>query len=135
MAADDRTFAGTVAGVDAVETVTNASSVRQCGTSTAEGRQARSDRNIVATTGSRDDVNAPQRRPRQIGGQTTATVQADDGTTRTAPVEVGLEGDSQTQIISGLEPGDVLVIPQQSGGSGGFTFPGAGGLGGIGGAP
>jgi hypothetical protein len=45
-----------------------------------------------------------------------------------------------TEVLSGLEPGDVVVLPEQEdAGNGGFTFPGGGtgppggGLGGVGG--
>ena len=45
-------------------------------------------------------------------------------------VETGLEGDSETEVLSGLSAGDVVVLPEQAGGGAGFTFPGGGGLGG-----
>ena len=46
-------------------------------------------------------------------------------------METGLEGDSWTEVLSGLQPGDVVVLPEQeSSGTDGFTFPERAGLGG-----
>jgi HlyD family secretion protein len=68
-----------------------------------------------------------------IGDNTTATVQNDDGSTRTVQVVAGLEGDGFTEILSGLSDGDTVVLPEQADAPTGFTFPGGGGgLGGIG---
>jgi hypothetical protein len=50
-------------------------------------------------------------------------------------VTTGLKGDSETEILSGLSAGDVVILPQQTGGTGSFTFPGAGVGGGLGGTP
>jgi hypothetical protein len=58
-----------------------------------------------------------------------------DGSRRTAVVQTGLEGDNETQVVSGLTEGESVVLPQQAGSSGGFTFPGGGLGGGIGGRP
>ncbi|MGC4113034.1 MAG: hypothetical protein QM747_21975 [Nocardioides sp.] len=44
----------------------------------------------------------------------------------TRQVTTGLEGDTYTEVLSGLQAGDVVVLPQQSStGSTGFTFPAA----------
>ena len=45
---------------------------------------------------------------------------------------IGLKGDGFTEVLDGLGDGDVVVLPQQPDTGGGFTFPGGGGLGGIG---
>jgi hypothetical protein len=43
-------------------------------------------------------------------------------------VTTGLEGDTYTEVLSGLQDGDVVVLPEQSTtGSSGFSFPGGGG--------
>lgn len=47
------------------------------------------------------------------------------------PIETGLAGDSQTEVLSGLQEGDELVINVAGGGGGGPVFiPGPGGGGG-----
>ena len=63
-----------------------------------------------------------------------------DGEQQTRRVTTGLEGDSSTQIVSGLEPGEKVVIQTSSatGGAGGAmpSLPGGGGFpGGGGGLP
>lgn len=45
------------------------------------------------------------------GAQATVLVKAPDGTAIATPVTVGLLGDAGSQIVSGVEEGDVLVIP------------------------
>jgi macrolide-specific efflux system membrane fusion protein len=89
---------------------------------------------ISITTGVKTGVvRAPSSALTTIGSTTTATVKNKDGSTRVVRVQTGLVGDTQTEIVSGLSAGDVLVVPQQSGTGGGFTFPSGGGFGGIGG--
>ena len=54
-----------------------------------------------------------------------------DGTTATRQVTKGLEGDTFTEVLSGLQSGDVVVLPQQTtSGNTGFSFPAGGGPGG-----
>ncbi|TQS25386.1 efflux RND transporter periplasmic adaptor subunit [Microbispora sp. KK1-11] len=62
------------------------------------------------------------------GGQTTVTV-LENGKQVVKRVEVGLKGDTTTEIKSGLQEGDQVVRPQASttGGGGGIQFPGGGG--------
>lgn len=45
------------------------------------------------------------------GDQATVLVKAPDGTTVSTPVTVGLLGDAGSEIVSGVDEGDVLVIP------------------------
>jgi macrolide-specific efflux system membrane fusion protein len=68
-----------------------------------------------------------------VGTRHTVTVLA-DGVQSTRAVEIGLEGDEATQITSGVEPGEqvVLKITATTTG-GGAQFPGGGGLGNFGG--
>ncbi|WP_432926659.1 efflux RND transporter periplasmic adaptor subunit [Microbispora sp. CA-135349] len=62
------------------------------------------------------------------GGQTTVTV-LENGRQVVKRVQVGLKGDTTTEITSGLQEGDQVVRPQASttGGGGGIQFPGGGG--------
>lgn len=62
------------------------------------------------------------------GGQTTVTV-LENGRQVVKRVEVGLKGDTTTEIKSGLQEGDQVVRPQASttGEGGGIQFPGGGG--------
>ena len=61
----------------------------------------------------------------------TLTVVTDDGSTTTKQVTVGIEGDSSTQIVSGVRAGDKVKLPTltaSSGGSGsGSSGSGTGG--------
>ncbi|MEW9532485.1 efflux RND transporter periplasmic adaptor subunit [Microbispora sp. NPDC049125] len=68
------------------------------------------------------------------GGQNTVTV-LQNGRQVVRRVEVGLKGDSTTEITSGLQEGDQVVRPQTTGGTGGaggFPIPAGGGGGGLG---
>jgi macrolide-specific efflux system membrane fusion protein len=67
-----------------------------------------------------------------VGNRHTVTVIA-NGVRETRQVEIGLEGDQATQITSGVEAGEQVVITTTSTTSGGTTgqFPGGGGLGGL----
>ena len=133
LSASGREIAATVTNVDTVETVTN--NVVEYGvTVTLDDRQGvklGQSTQVVVTTGAKQEVlRVSSSALTTIGDGTTATVQHDDGTT--APVEVvtGLVGDGYTEVLDGLSDGDTVVIPQQSDNATGFTFPGAGGLGG-----
>jgi macrolide-specific efflux system membrane fusion protein len=71
-----------------------------------------------------------------VGNRHTVTV-VSNGRQQLTPVEVGLVGDSETQITSGVQEGAQLLINTAStgtstgGGLGGAGFGGAGGLGGA----
>jgi HlyD family secretion protein len=45
------------------------------------------------------------------GDQTSVLVRGEDGVAVTTPITIGLQGDTGTQIVSGVAEGDVLVIP------------------------
>ena len=137
LSASERELQGEVTAVDTVQTVTN--NVVEYGVTVrldrTQGVKLGASSEVVITTGSKDDVlRVSSSALTTVGNTTTATVLADDGTTSTVPVEVGLQGDSQTQVISGLSAGDVLVVPESEDSSTGFTFPGGGPVPG-GGAP
>ena len=138
LSANDRELSGVVTSVDTIETVTN--NVVEYGVTVrlVDPRHVKLGQTsqVVITTGSEQDVlRASSSALTTIGNQTTATVKNDDGSTRTVTVTTGLEGDSETEILGGLSEGDVLVLPQQDTGTTGFTFPGAGVGGGLGGTP
>lgn len=136
LSATDREVSGEVSSVDSVETVTN--NVVEYGVTVrldkAKGVRVGATSQLVISTGEKDDVTRVSSSAlTTIGDRTTATVQHDDGTTETVVVTTGLEGDSQTEVLSGLSPGDVVEVPQQAGDSTtGFTFPGGGPGGGPG---
>jgi HlyD family secretion protein len=62
--------------------------------------------------GERDNVlTLPTRAIRQRDGQATVTIPGDPAS-RSVLVEVGLEGDEMTEIVSGLNEGDKVILPQ-----------------------
>jgi multidrug efflux pump subunit AcrA (membrane-fusion protein) len=135
LSASDEEFAGTVTAVDTVETITN--NVVEYGVTVtldnAKGIKLGQSTQVVVTTGSTQGVlRVSSSALTTIGGRTTATVRAQDGTTSTVEVVTGLEGDGFTEVLDGLAEGDVVVLPEQAASTGGFTFPGGGGLGGLG---
>ncbi|GAA2705269.1 efflux RND transporter periplasmic adaptor subunit [Actinoplanes palleronii] len=103
---------------------------------------------VVVTTGSKENVIAVNSAAiTTVGKRHTVTVVA-NGTQETRSVEIGLAGDSTTEITSGLTAGEQVVVKttstssgttgQQGGagfGAGGGNFGGGGNLGGGGGAP
>lgn len=130
---------GTVSSVDTVQTVTN--NVVEYGVTVrldqTKGVRLGQTAEVVITTGEKDDVlRVATSALTTIGDRTSATLQNEDGTTESVAVEVGLAGDSQTQVISGLDQGDVVVVPQTDSDSSELTFPaggpGGGGFGGMG---
>ncbi len=138
LSANDRQLTGTVTDIDTVQTVTN--NVVEYGVTVTLARHAGvklgQTSQVVITTGSKQNVTRVSSSTlTTIGNQTTATVQNKDGSTRTVIVTTGLKGDSETEVLSGLSAGDVVVLPQQTTGSGSFTFPGAGVGRGLGGTP
>jgi hypothetical protein len=138
LSADDRRLSGTVTSIDTVQTVTN--NVVEYGVTVTLARHAGvklgQTSQVVITTGSRQDVvRVTSSALTTIGNQTTATVERKDGSSQSAVVTTGLEGDGETEVLSGLSAGDVVVLPQQTSGTGSFTFPGAGVGRGLGGTP
>ncbi|HCB06737.1 MAG TPA: hypothetical protein DEQ43_21270 [Nocardioides bacterium] len=142
LSATDEEVAGTVTHVDTVQTVTN--NVVEYGVTVRldkhQGVRLGATAQLVITTGEKEGVTRVSSSAlTTIGDRTTASVQHDDGTTESVAVTVGLQGDTSTEVLSGLEPGDVVVLPEQEdSGNGGFTFPGGGGggpPGGLAGGP
>ena len=131
LSASGEEVGATVTSIDTVETVTN--NVVEYGVTVrlekTTGVKLGQSSQVVITTGSKQDVTRVSSSAlTTIGQRTTVTVQ-DGGDTNEVVVETGLEGDTETEILSGLEAGDVVVLPEQAGGGGDFTFPG-GGIGG-----
>jgi len=135
LSASGKEVTGIVSAVDAIETVTN--NVVEYGVTVTLGESGGvklgQSTQVVVTTGSKQGVvRVSASALTTVGDTTTATIQAADGTTRTVQVVTGLEGDGYTEVLSGLEDGDTVVLPEQTDAPTGFTFPGGGGIGGIG---
>jgi multidrug efflux pump subunit AcrA (membrane-fusion protein) len=126
---------GTVTAIDVQDTVTN--NVVEYGVTVTLDTPDHSLKlgqtaSVSITTGSRKNVlSVPSSAITKIGGLSTVTVRK-DGADKVANVTVGLEGNDRTEIVSGVNAGDVVVLPSNSGLPSGFTFP-TGGLGGLGG--
>lgn len=130
LSASGRELTGSVTAVAAVETVTN--NVVEYGVTVTldETKKVKLGQStqVVITTGEKQGVvRVSSGALTTIGERTTATLQGSDGATSTVDVVTGLEGDGFTQILDGLEDGDEVVVPEQSGSGGEFTFPGGGG--------
>jgi HlyD family secretion protein len=135
LSASGKEITGTVTAVDTIETVTN--NVVEYGVTVTldetKGVKLGQSTQVVVTTGSKQGVvRVSVSALTTVGDRTTATVQSADGSTRTVEVVTGLEGDGYTEILSGLEAGDTVVLPEQAEAPTGFTFPGGGGIGGLG---
>jgi multidrug efflux pump subunit AcrA (membrane-fusion protein) len=131
LSASDREVTGKVTSVDTVETVTN--NVVEYGVTVLldshQGVRIGATSQLSINTGEKQGVTRVSSSAlTTIGDRTTATVQADDGTTSTVVVEIGLQGDATTEVLSGLSPGDVVVLPEkEDAANNGFTFTGGGG--------
>ncbi|MGW4898334.1 efflux RND transporter periplasmic adaptor subunit, partial [Kitasatospora sp. NPDC004240] len=103
---------------------------------------------VSVVTGEADNaLSLPTAALAGTGSSRTATVVHEDGSTERVGVEVGVEGDTTVQVLSGLQEGDRVEIASTTAGSGnGFpngSFPGTngrgaggtGGAGAIGGVP
>src|SRR5262249_32571062 len=92
---------------------------------------------VDVVTQERDNaVNVPSSAVTGSGSTASVTVLRDGKETRQAVV-AGLQGDSTTEIVSGLTDGETVVLPTTTfaGGSTGLTGAGTGGRGGrLGGA-
>jgi multidrug efflux pump subunit AcrA (membrane-fusion protein) len=134
LSASDTEVTGTVTSVDTVETVTN--NVVEYGVTVrldkTKGVRLGATSQLTVNTGEKENVTRVSSSAlTTIGDRTTATVLQDDGTTQTVQVEVGLQGDTTTEVLSGLSPGDTVVLPEQTdSATDGFSFP-AGGPGGA----
>ncbi len=65
----------------------------------------------------------------RIGGNAFVTVLEKDGKTQRVPIHTGVVGDTQTEIVSGLQAGQKIVLPQLRLPTGtGTVRPGGGGV-------
>ncbi|HZD98365.1 MAG TPA: HlyD family efflux transporter periplasmic adaptor subunit [Micromonosporaceae bacterium] len=130
------TATGTVTSIDPTATTSN--NVVSYGvvvdlTTLPKGIRIGQSTNVVVTTASKQNVLAvPSTAVTGAGTNGLVTVYA-NGTTHRQPVGIGLVGDTLTEITSGLQAGDEVVLPTVTS-SGTTTNPfGGGGLGGFGG--
>ncbi len=130
------TATGTVTSIDPTATTSN--NVVSYGvvvdlTTLPKGIRIGQSTNVVVTTASKQNVLAvPSTAVTGAGTTGVVTVYA-NGTTHRQPVGIGLIGDTLTEITSGLQAGDEVVLPTVTS-SGTTTNPfGGGGLGGLGG--
>lgn len=65
----------------------------------------------IVTQQRENTVVVPNRAIRTQGRNRTVEVLAPDGKTEQRPVTVGLANDQQSEILNGLQPGDLVVIP------------------------
>jgi macrolide-specific efflux system membrane fusion protein len=132
------TATGKVSGIDMSPTTNN--NVVQYGATITLSEQPGSIRlgqttTVQVTTSTAQNVlYVPTAAVKTAGGQSTVTVQ--QGSTQVAKrVQIGVQGDQGTEIKSGLNEGDQVVISTTpaSGSGSSQTRPGGGGLGGGGG--
>jgi multidrug efflux pump subunit AcrA (membrane-fusion protein) len=88
--------------------------------------------NLTVVVAQADNVLvAPNSAITRRGQAATVTVLQADGTRVITPVETGVQGDSTTEITTGVKQGDKLVLPSLTGGAtttrGGGVFGGGGG--------
>lgn len=85
----------------------------------------------IITAQKADVMLVPNRAVQTQAQHKVVTIQA-QGQTTTVPVQLGLVGDSRTEVVSGVKEGDVIMIPSTTTAtrttqpSGGFGIPGAG---------
>jgi membrane fusion protein, macrolide-specific efflux system len=81
---------------------------------------------VVAISDVQNGLRVPASAVRTIGSQHAVTVST-NGTTESRTVEIGVQGDSFTEITSGLQAGEqVVVVTQTSSGGSTNQFPGGG---------
>jgi macrolide-specific efflux system membrane fusion protein len=104
--------------------------------SVPEGTKLGATVSVSITTGSAENVLiVPSSAVNTTGGRSTVTVQQGEGG-EVVEVEVGLAGDSGTEIKAGLSEGDVVVLGSTSSETGSSGVPARGGMpGGMGGMP
>lgn len=130
-------LSGTVVQIDPTSTTNN--SVVDYGVTLTLGKQVSALRPgqtvsvSVITAEASNALYVPSSAVSTAGGQSTVKVSGANGQQRTVPVTIGVQGDSTTQILSGLHAGERVVTSASSSGfpAGGFPNLG-GGLGGRG---
>jgi HlyD family secretion protein len=135
--ASSTTAQGTVTAIDVSSTVTN--NVVEYGvtvtlTDPPKVLKLGQTASVSITTATvQNALSVPTTAVTKIGNSATVTVRK-DGVDTPTPVTLGVEGDSSTEIKSGVSEGATVVLSSGSGLPSGFTFP-TGGLpgGGLGG--
>ena len=130
-----RTIRGRVAEIDPTSTVSN--NVVQYGVTLSLRNQPASLRPgqtatvQIVTARATNALYVPSAAVQTAGGQSTVTVLR-DGKQVIVAVQLGVQGDQTTQILSGLTQGERVVIPTATTGGGfpGGGFPRIGGFGG-----
>lgn len=136
LSATNAATTGTVSAVALEDTVSN--NVVQYSVTVTLNRPPRQVRlgqttSVSIVTGvARQVLTVPSNAVTTVGRTSTVTVRT-NGVNSTQTVVIGLVGDSATEVKSGLQEGQVVVIHDSSTSSSGFTFPGGGLPGGVGG--
>ncbi|WP_197682430.1 efflux RND transporter periplasmic adaptor subunit [Jiangella sp. DSM 45060] len=115
---------GTVSSVGLVATDTGSGTatfpVEIAVTGAVEGVYAGGSADVSITVEQHTDVlTVPSSAVTTTDGATTVTVVADDGSHVETPVEIGAAFGVQTEIVSGIEAGDEVVVPLPAGRGGG----------------
>lgn len=88
---------------------------------------------VSITTGSSTNVlYVPSTAVTTVGNRSVVTVR-ENNRDAVVPVQVGLSGNNRTEITSGLQQGQTVVLSSGSSTTSGLTFPTGGSLGGVGG--
>ncbi|HKD99342.1 MAG TPA: efflux RND transporter periplasmic adaptor subunit, partial [Micromonosporaceae bacterium] len=128
------TATGKVASIDPTATTTN--NVVSYGvvvdlTSLPKGIRIGQSTTVTVTTGSKSNVLAVPTAAVTGNGTTGVVTVLVNGVTSRTPVELGLAGDTFTEITSGLTAGEIVVLPAvNTSGNTTTPFPGFGGGGG-----
>ncbi|HEX2034664.1 MAG TPA: efflux RND transporter periplasmic adaptor subunit [Chloroflexota bacterium] len=77
----------------------------------------------IVTASKADALLVPNRAVRSLGQMRTVDVLGQDGQVSTRQVQVGLVGDQMTEITSGLQPGEQVVLPTPAGATSGEQRP------------
>ncbi|MGA1146751.1 MAG: efflux RND transporter periplasmic adaptor subunit [Candidatus Nanopelagicales bacterium] len=107
---------GTVVAVDPVATTSNSGLVTyrvrvQVTDAPDTVREGMTASVAVLVAESRDTLVVPQAAIAGSGDRASVLVSGADGVSTSVPVTIGLQGDNGTEILGGVDEGDVLVIP------------------------
>jgi membrane fusion protein, macrolide-specific efflux system len=133
-----RTLTGVVGEIDTLQTVVSnvvTYNVTIDLTGSVDGLKPGMTANVVVTTDQRANVlRVPNAAITTRGTTSTARVLDADNKQHVVPVQIGLRGDTFTEVQSGLTSTDRVVISSGAIGSGATTGTGRTGVGGLGGA-
>ncbi len=133
----DKTFTGKVVTVDRIGTtssnVTSYPSLIQLDTASSEILPNMAATASIILETKADVLLIPSSAMQTQSGQSFVRVLR-NGREQQIPVEIGLQGDTQTEVVSGLSEGDEVItgiITTQTRQGGGSVFSGTGGFGGV----